>query len=423
MRVLLSSHGSTGDIYPVIALGRALLGAGHSVRFATMPLFREEIEYAGLEFLYLPPDWGQEELADQMRLLTRARHPLAQLKAIYRGGLPFAGELIERMDAALAESDLLVTTYIAPYYKFLAQRYDVPTALLGFCHCLAPNPESPPYPMKKIRWLPRSLNEAWNQFWWKTASLAVDLSMNHLMRKTLRENSIPKFKNFLLGPADLVLVTVSPKLMKTSERIPSKFQFSGYLRWQTEEDSQLEKQLSDFCQGEEVPVLTFGSVTTDRDAENMRQFINNWPRDKKIILQSGWANFSSPQDCSHILNVGKVSHDQLFRHASCIVHHGGAGTTASALHSGKPAIVVPHIADQPFWAGEVVRLGTGTIVNKKHWPGTLPAAIEKVENNVAMRRRAEEVAKILKLEDGPATAVKALEEFYQIYQKAVNARP
>lgn len=423
MRVLLSSHGSTGDIYPVIALGRALLRAGHSVRFATMPLFREEIEHAGLEFLYLPPDWGQEELADQMRLLTRARHPLAQLKAIYRGGLPFAGELVERMDAALAESDLLVTTYIAPYYKFLAQRHKVPTALLGFCHCLVPNPESPPYPMKKIPWLPRPLNETWNRFWWKIASLAVDLSMNHLMRKTLHENSIPKFENFLLGPSDLVLVTVSPKLMKTSERISSKFQFSGYLRWQTEEDSQLEKQLSDFCNGEEVPVLTFGSVTTDRDAENMRQFIKYWPRDKKIILQSGWANFSSPQDCSHILNVGKVSHDQLFRHASCIVHHGGAGTTASALHSGKPAIVVPHIADQPFWAGEVVRLGTGTIVNKKHWPGTLPAAIEKVENNVAMRRRAEEVAKILKLEDGPATAVKALEEFYQIYQKAVNARP
>ncbi len=111
--------------------------------------------------------------------------------------------------------------------------------------------------------------------------------------------------------------------------------------------------------------------------------------------------------------MGKVSHDQLFRHASCIAHHGGAGTTASALHSGKPAIVVPHIADQPFWAGEVRRLGAGIIINKKRWPETLPEAIHQTEKNTAMRQRAKEVAGILKKENGPANAVKLLEEFAQ----------
>ncbi len=420
MRVLLSSHGSTGDIYPVIALGKALLGAGHTVRFATMPLFKAEIERAGLEFLYLPPDWDQEKLSEQMRVLTRARHPIAQLKAIYRGGLPFVEDLIERMDAALQDCDLLVTTYIAPYYKFLAQRHEVPTALLGFCHCLAPHPESPPFPMRKIQWLPRLLDESWNRFWWKMADTAVDLSMNHLMQKPLRKYSIPKFKNFLLGPAELVLMTVSPKLMKTSRRISPKFQYSGYLRWQTREDTDLEAQLIDFCDDAKVPVITFGSLTTDHDAENMRRFITNWPSHKKIIIQSGWANFSSANDSSHILNVGKVSHDQLFRHASCVVHHGGAGTTASALHSGKPAIVVPHIADQPFWAGEIKRLGTGTIVSKKRWPVTLPAAIQQIEKNTAIQQKAKEAAAILKQENGPATAIKLLEEFEQKHRQAVN---
>ena len=48
MRVLLTSHGSTGDIYPVIRLGRALLKAGHEVRFTTVSFFREEVERAGL---------------------------------------------------------------------------------------------------------------------------------------------------------------------------------------------------------------------------------------------------------------------------------------------------------------------------------------------------------------------------------------
>ena len=39
MRVILTSHGSTGDIYPVIALAVAMQRAGHKVRFATMPIY------------------------------------------------------------------------------------------------------------------------------------------------------------------------------------------------------------------------------------------------------------------------------------------------------------------------------------------------------------------------------------------------
>ncbi len=307
------------------------------------------------------------------------------------------------MDTALAECDLLITSYISLYYKFLAQRQGVPTAMLAFCHCLVPQPQAPPFPIKKIAWLPRPIRETWNRLWWKTASATIDYS--------LKRHSIPRIKNFLLGPADLVLVTVSPALMKISVGTPLRFRYPGYLRWQAEEDAQLERRLNTFCQGVETPILTFGSVTTDRDAENMRRFIDNWPKEKKIILQSGWAGFSNPQRLSHILIVGKVSHDQLFRHASCIVHHGGAGTTASALHSGKPAIVVPHIADQPFWAGEVRRIGTGIMVNKKRWPETLPEAIHQIKKNTAMRQRAEEVADILKKENGPANAVRMLEEF------------
>ncbi len=40
MRILLTSHGSTGDIYPVIALAVALQRAGHHVRFATIPHYK-----------------------------------------------------------------------------------------------------------------------------------------------------------------------------------------------------------------------------------------------------------------------------------------------------------------------------------------------------------------------------------------------
>jgi hypothetical protein len=42
------------------------------------------------------------------------------------------------------------------------------------------------------------------------------------------------------------------------------------------------------------------------------------------------------------------------------VHHGGAGTTTTAAGAGTPQVVVPQIADQPYWAARVAELGIGS---------------------------------------------------------------
>src|SRR5690606_3375090 len=187
------------------------------------------------------------------------------------------------------------------------------------------------------------------------------------------------------------------------------FKFTGYLRWQAPLDEQMEQELQDFCQGEEVPVLTFGSVAFDNVHGLMSRFLHMWPVGKKLIIQSGWAGLSIELPRPEIKVVGKMSHDQLFRFASCVCHHGGAGTTASVLHSGKPQIIIPHIADQPYWARKIKELGCGAAVHKKHWPERLYQTVRKVESSSDMRQRAEKCADILKNENGPRTAVRLLE--------------
>ncbi|MET1071041.1 MAG: nucleotide disphospho-sugar-binding domain-containing protein, partial [Umezawaea sp.] len=44
---------------------------------------------------------------------------------------------------------------------------------------------------------------------------------------------------------------------------------------------------------------------------------------------------------------------------AAVVHHGGAGTTTTATRAGAPQVVVPQLADQPYWAGRVADLGVG----------------------------------------------------------------
>ena len=109
MRIVLTSHGSTGDIYPVIALAVALQRAGHSVRFATIPHYQAEIEAAGVEFYPLCPNWEQADLTYWMGRLNKIRNPVYQLREIYVGARSYIPEMISRMDAIMPETDLLVS--------------------------------------------------------------------------------------------------------------------------------------------------------------------------------------------------------------------------------------------------------------------------------------------------------------------------
>jgi vancomycin aglycone glucosyltransferase len=150
--------------------------------------------------------------------------------------------------------------------------------------------------------------------------------------------------------------------------------------------------------------------------------VRAWPRDRKIIVQRGWAQFPQLGDDEHIKVIGKVSHDQLFKHASAIIHHGGAGTTASALHAGVPQIVVPHIGDQTFFGMEVERLGCGFRLKKSIWPEQLHAALDRLAAKASHARRAAEVRRQLLSEHGPTTAVAELENFVaQANQKFTTA--
>jgi UDP:flavonoid glycosyltransferase YjiC (YdhE family) len=50
---------------------------------------------------------------------------------------------------------------------------------------------------------------------------------------------------------------------------------------------------------------------------------------------------------------------QLFPLCAAVVHHGGVGTTAAALETGCPQLVLPLAWDQPDNAARVVKLGVG----------------------------------------------------------------
>ena len=49
-----------------------------------------------------------------------------------------------------------------------------------------------------------------------------------------------------------------------------------------------------------------------------------------------------------VLAVEEVDYARLFPRVAAVVHHGGAGTSGAAFTAGRPQVVCPFVADQPF---------------------------------------------------------------------------
>lgn len=56
---------------------------------------------------------------------------------------------------------------------------------------------------------------------------------------------------------------------------------------------------------------------------------------------------------------GYLPHDWLFERCCAVIHHGGIGTTTTALRAGLPIVACPFQSDQHYWAEQLHWLGVG----------------------------------------------------------------
>jgi vancomycin aglycone glucosyltransferase len=92
---------------------------------------------------------------------------------------------------------------------------------------------------------------------------------------------------------------------------------------------------------------------------------------------------------------------------AAVVHHGGAGTTTTAARAGAPQVVVPQMADQPYWAGRVAELGIGTAHDGPAPTTESLSAVLRAALTPEIRARATAVAGTIRT-DGATVAARLL---------------
>jgi rhamnosyltransferase subunit B len=113
---------------------------------------------------------------------------------------------------------------------------------------------------------------------------------------------------------------------------------------------------------------------------------------------------------ANVLLVDRAPHQLLFPRASAVVHQCGAGTTAQALRSGRPMLLVPHGHDQFDNARRVRKLGVArTVFPDEYRAERVARDLGALLSDASYRERAAAVAAIVREERGAEAAADAIE--------------
>jgi UDP:flavonoid glycosyltransferase YjiC (YdhE family) len=172
--------------------------------------------------------------------------------------------------------------------------------------------------------------------------------------------------------------------------------------------------LLDFLASGPPPVYVgFGSMDDYDDGETARRAIDAaLSAGYRIIARIAPARLTTRLPAEAYV-VSSIPHDWIFPRVAAVVHHGGLGTTAAALRSATPSVVVPFFADQPFWGARVARLGLGAmpIPRTALTQSALDRALRSVIANPEIKARTREFATLIGRERGCECAASVITEY------------
>ncbi len=107
-----------------------------------------------------------------------------------------------------------------------------------------------------------------------------------------------------------------------------------------------------------------------------------------------------------MLSVPYAPHQLVFERASAIVHQGGVGTTAQAMRSGRPMLVVPFAHDQYDNAERMRKLGVAETLSRPDYNAR--SAASKLSNVLSKSAAAGALSERVRRERGAECAADAL---------------
>lgn len=409
-RIVITSLGSFGDVYPYIGLARALRDRGLHPVVATSASYRPAVEQEGLHFEPLGPD---VDLRDEAAL-KRVMHPRTGGEVVVKEFvLPALEQMWQETSRLAAGADVLVShplTFCTPAVGE-ARRMPWAGTILAPLSLFSDGdfPLLPALPavgglMRRWPWLRRAVMRLVRREIAKWTRPLVDLR--------LRQGLTPGGNPLMEGQYSphLNLGLFSRVMAEPQADWPPHMRVTGFVFYNG--PAVLPPELEAFLNAGEAPVVfTLGSSAVGAAGRFYHESAEAAARMgvRAVLLTGGFAANIPSRVPDGVLLVDEAPHQLLFPRARAVVHQGGAGTTAQALRAGCPMLVVPHSHDQPDNAFRVARLG----VARTLFPGRYAAAraageLRALLDDATYRERAAATAAIVTREGGAEEAAGAI---------------
>ncbi len=349
MRVLLSTWGSRGDVEPLLGLAMALRELGAEVRVCAPPDFADLLARVGVPMM--PAGKSVRDLV----------HGVHDRKPSTPADAPrVAAELVaaqfETVAPAAEGCDALVASGLMPAgARTVAEERGIPYVLACFMPGVLPSPHQSPLSRPGRPFPP---GETDNRVLWDVDAERVQALYGgplNAHRAALGLPPVDNVRDHVL--TDRPWLAADPTLSPWPGSPDLDVVQTG--AWILPDERSLPAELVAFLDAGTPPVyVSFGSVCAPEDAARVAiEAIR--AQGRRVVVARGWADLALIDDRDDCFVVGEVNHQALFGRVAAVMHHGGAGTTTTATRAGAPQVVVPQIADQPYWACRVAELRIG----------------------------------------------------------------
>lgn len=413
-RIILNTFGSFGDIHPYMALAMELQRRGHVPVVATMEIYREKVRGAGIEFAPVRPDFPQPKEQDP-ELIEKIMEPKTGPRFLTEEVVfPAVRDSYEDLMKAVVGSDLLVTHPAAPAGPLVGRKTGmtwISTVLAPLSFFSAYDPPVPPY-------------------WQWTSKLGLlgpgfmGFFLN-LMKNSYKAKAVTEFRNELGLPDTgnpmfdgqhsprLVLALFSKVFAQAQPDWPKQTEITGFCFYDGHHDTTVPPELTRFLENGAPPIVfTLGSSAVWVARDFFSESIDAAKRlGRRAVLLIG-----DERNLPHTLPEGVIALDyvpyqSLLPKSCAVVHHGGVGTTSQGLLAGVPTLIVPFAFDQSDNASHARKLGTSrTLYRNQYLAPRVANELNELLRQPAYARRALEVGRQLKTENGPGHAADLIEQ-------------
>jgi sterol 3beta-glucosyltransferase len=366
VKLLLITAGSRGDVEPFVALARHAAAAGHEVRVAAPD--NSGVSASDVDVVSLDVDYSRLIEDQGVSVVNAMRNYRSVVKPIMRQVIVGAARI-----ALAFRPDVIVYHPKILSAPLIADALGIPHVLVEIVPSVTPTREFP-----AAGTLPVSLGPL-NRLTYLAAGSAaamfraeLDEAAAVLGRARANRPSSPAAR----------LLPISPAILDRPDDWPADVHLTG--PWRTGQTlGGLEPAVAEFIGSGPFVYAGFGSMAAGDPVARGRTLVAaTRDRGKRLLVATGLGGVQIPVElrAADLLVTRSVPHELVLPHATLAVHHGGIGTIQAATIAGTVSVVIPFIADQPFWGAMLHRRGLSpaAIPQRRLTPSRLGTALDAV---------------------------------------------